>query len=325
MNPTRRTVALSLAAGPLLAGRASAQPAPYPDRTVKIVVAYSAGGANDVVARLLADGLRERLGGSFVVENRAGAGGSIGTTAAARSAPDGTTLLLGAGGAMTINPSLYANLAYDPEKDFEPISLIATSSLILVVNPGSPFRTVPEIVAAAKAKDGGLTYASAGIGTPLHLAAELFRSTAGVPLTHAPYQGTSGALTDLMGGRVDIMFDVVGTSLPLVRNGDLRAVGVTSAARNPIVPDIPTIAEQGMPDYEITVWYGLFAPRGTPAPIVAKLNASLGAILSDPATREKLIALGFEATPSTSDALRDLVRREIPRWAGIVKAAAAPR
>ncbi|WP_424139552.1 Bug family tripartite tricarboxylate transporter substrate binding protein [Roseomonas chloroacetimidivorans] len=316
----RRGVLSSLALA--LSGTAvSAQAQAYPSRPVKLVVAYAAGGANDLVARHLARGFEEMLGQPFVVENRPGAAGIIGTEAVARAPADGYSLLLGAGGAITINPSLYPNLPYDPLNDFAPIGTAATSPLVLVVNPSLPVHSATELVRYIQSKPEGVTFGSAGIGTPLHLAGELFKRTAGVAMTHVPYRGTSPALTDLVGGKIDLMFDTLGTSLPHIRAGRLRALAVTSPERSQLAPEIPTLREQGVRDADVTVWYGLFAPKQIPGEILNRLSATLSKMVGSADLRDKFAALALEPMVSSPEQFSALIRTELSRWSRIVQEA----
>ncbi|KAA0219305.1 MAG: tripartite tricarboxylate transporter substrate binding protein [Lautropia sp.] len=314
----RAACSLFLAGLVAMAFSAGAQPK-YPDRPVRIVVAYAPGGANDLVARLVAQKLGEELGQPVVVENKAGAGGIVGTEAVARAQPDGYTLLLGAGGAITINPSIYPSLPYDPQRDFAPISRVATSALVAVVNPSLPVHSVPELVAWANRQADGISVASPGTGTPLHLAAEMARSMAGFRMTHVPYKGSAPALADLMSGQVDAMFDVVGTSLPHIRSGRLRAIGVTSPARDRSLQDVPTLDEQGLKGFDVTVWYGLFAPAKTPEHVLVRLEAAVRKVVASSDAGERLASMGLSPAADGRDALARQVREEIPLWARVVK------
>jgi len=317
----RRSVCLlgAGAAASLATGGAFAQG--YPAKPVKVIVTYTPGGANDVTARVYGQLLGERLKQAFVVENRPGASGIPGTTSVARSDADGYTLLLGAGGTMTINPGLFSTLSYDPLRDFVPIGLAARSPLVLVVPPSLPVRSVADLIAYAKNKPDGITFASPGAGTPLHLAAELFTRQAGIKALHVPYKGSAPALNDLMGGRVDMMCDVLGTSIELVRAGKLRALAVTSQQRSNQLPQVPTLAEQGLKDFDVTSWFGLFAPANTPREIVATLNAELAKAAQTPEARDKLAPLGMEPASSTSEQLRTLVQSEQAKWREVIRLA----
>ena len=295
----------------------------YPNRSIKIVVAYAPGGANDLVARLVAQKLSEEIGQSVVVENKPGAGGILGTDSVARAEPDGYTLLLGAGGAMTINPSLYPSLPYKPQSDFEPISQVATSSLVAVVNPALPVKNFKELVQFAAKRPQGLTYASPGTGTPLHLAGEMVKSMSGINMLHVAYKGSGPALTDLISGQVDLMFDVIGTALPHIRSGKLRPIAVTAKQREKALPEVPTLDEDGLKEFNVTVWYGLFAPARTPTDILQRLESALLKIGSMPDVRKRLDTLELTPAAEGRAALGRQVAEEIPRWARIVKQSGA--
>jgi tripartite-type tricarboxylate transporter receptor subunit TctC len=288
---------------------------------VRVIVTYTPGGANDVTARVYSQLLGERLKQAFVVENRPGASGIPGTVSVAKAEPDGYTLLLGAGGTMTINPGLFANLAYDPLRDFVPIGLAARSPLVLVVPPTLPVHSVADLVAYAKTRPDGITFASPGAGTPLHLAGELFTRQAGIKALHVPYKGSAPALNDLMGGRVDMMCDVLGTSIELVRAGKLRALAVTSPQRSNQLPQVPTLAEQGLQGFDVTSWFGLFAPAGTPREVVSLLNGELAKVAATGEAREKLAPLGMEPMSSSSEQLRAMVQSEQAKWRDVIRQA----
>ena len=316
---TRRTI-LAGAAASLGSGLAFAQGS-YPSKPVKVIVAYTPGGANDVTARVASQLLSERLKQPFVVENRPGASGITGTSFVAKADPDGYTLLLGAGGVMTINPGLFSNLPYDPLRDFVPIGLIARSPLVLVVPPTLPVHSVAELIAYAKAKPDGITFASPGAGTPLHLAGELFARQAGIKALHVAYKGSAPALADLMGGRVDMMFDVLGSSMALVRGGKLRALAVSSLQRSPHLPQVPSVNEQALPGFDVTSWFGFFAPANTPREIVARLNGELVKVATTPEARDKLAPLGMEPVSSSSEQLRTMVQQEQAKWRDVIRQA----
>jgi tripartite-type tricarboxylate transporter receptor subunit TctC len=258
-----------------------------------------------------------------IVENKPGAGGILGTESVARAEPDGYTLLLGAGGAITINPSIYPSLPYKPQSDFEPISQIATSSLVAVVNPALPVHSMKELQQYAAKRPDGITFASPGTGTPLHLAGEMVKSMTGMKMTHIPYKGSGPALNDLLGGRVDVMFDVMGTSLPHIKSGKLRPIGVTGLTREKLLPEVPTLDEQGLKGFDVTVWYGLFAPARTPADVVRRLEAAVVKVAAMPDVRERLNTLALTPAARGGAALARQVSQEIPRWARIVKEAGA--
>src|ERR1700690_99175 len=250
-----------------LAGRSPALAEDYPNRPITLVIPYAPGGGNDAVARIVADKMSRILHQQVVVENRGGAGGSIATPQVAKADADGYTLGLGGTGTLAIDPTLYPNVGYDPRKDFAPVGLIATGPLIILVNPSLPAHNVQELIALAKAQPGKLNYASAGKGSGIHLGTVLFAATAGIELTHVPYRGSGPALTDLLGGHVAIYFSSLPSAVGLVKDGKLRALGVTGLKRSPILPDVPTVAEQGMPGFEAVLHYGIVAPAGTPRPI----------------------------------------------------------
>lgn len=300
-----------------------ARAADYPARPVKLVVPFAPAGGNDVFARLLAQGLSDAWKQQVIVENRPGAGGNIGTEFVAKSAPDGYTLLLGHSGTLAINPSLYRNLAVDPQKDFAPASLIASTPLVLVVHPGVPAQSVRELIAAARSQPGQLNFASSGSGTGSHLAGELFGSMAGIRITHVPYKGTSPAVTDLLGGQVQMMFSVVPTALPYVQGARLRALAVTG--RNPLalLPGVPTVAASGLPDFESTLSYGVLAPKGTPAAIVGEIHHQTARLQATAAFRQRLAAEGAEPLAGSPAEYAALIRAETDKWRKVVQASGA--
>ncbi len=293
----------------------------YPAKPVKVIVTYAPGGANDITARIYSQILAERLKQPFVVENRPGASGITGTTFAAKSDPDGYTLLLGAGGTMTINPGLFTNLSYDPLKDFVAVGLASRSPLVMVVPASLPVRNVAELIAYAKARPEGITFASPGAGTPLHLAGELFSRQARIKALHVPYKGSSPAITDLIAARVDLMFDAANSSIPFVRSGKLRALAVTTSKRSDQLPDVPTLQEEGLKDFDVSSWFGLFAPANTPREIVTLLNAELATAAAMPETKNRLAQIGLEATTSSSKELHDMIQREQVRWKEVIRQA----
>ncbi len=292
----------------------------YPSRPVKIVVSYAPGGSNDVVARVIAPELQKELGQSFVVENRAGASGGIGADMVAKSAPDGYTLFMGAG-AHALAPSLYKKLPYDIVKDFAPISLAATSTYVLVLNPSVPATTLPELLALLKSKPGQLNYASAGKGTPLHLAAELFKSRTGTDIVHVPYGGDTPALNDLMAGTVQLSFMSVASTAPQIRAGKLRAIAVTSARRSDALPDLPTLSELGIAGYDVGTWWGLLAPAGTPEAIIAKLNTAMRKAVAQPQVKERFAPLGLDPRSDSPAEFATFIKDEVARYAAIAKIA----
>ncbi len=323
MDPRRRTLAgalAALAAGPLAAPPARAQGA-WPARPVKLVVPYPPGGPTDIVARLVGQRLADRLKQPFVIENRAGAGGNIGAEAAAKSPADGHTLLIGTT-AHAINRSLFPNLGYDIRRDFAPVALLTQIPLVLVVPASSPASSVAEVVAMAKARGGALPYGSSGNGQSTHLAAEMFATMAGAPMTHVPYKGSAPALTDLAGGQVALMFDTMLSAMPQVKAGRLKAIAVTSAVRAPSAPELPTVAESaGMAGYEATAWNGLFAPAGTPPEVLAALAKATAEVLAEPETRQRFAADGALVGSGTPAAFGAFVAKEIETWRAVVQRA----
>ena len=302
-------------------GAAVAQPA-YPDRPIRLVVPFPAGGATDLLARLIGQKLEKALGQPVIVENKAGAGTIVGANAVAKSAPDGYTLLMATSTTLAINPSLYGKLPYDPVKDFTPVAMVASVPFVLVVKSSMPVRNVAELVSMAKAKPS-MTYASAGIGTMHHLAAELFRTVADIKLTHVPYQGSSPAVQGLLGGQVRMMFADLAPVLPHISSGTLRALAVTTAQRLETLPDVPTIAESGYPGFEAIAWQSIVAPSGTPKEIVAKLGVQINNILAQPSVKQQILKLGMIANRMPSDQLQGYVASEIARWSKIVHASGA--
>ncbi len=293
----------------------------YPNRPIMLVVPYAAGGGNDVMARIVADKMSKTLGQQIVIENRGGAGGTIATRAVAKSAADGYTLVIGGTGTLAINPTLYPNAGYDPRKDFAPVGLIATSALVVLVHPSVAARSIEELVALAKKEPGKLNYASAGPGSGIHLGTELFASMAGVRFTHIPYRGSAPALNDLLGGHVDIYFSSLPPALGLVGEGKVRALAVTGSRREQALPDLPTVAEAGLPGYEAVLHYGIAAPAGTPRPIVDKLNAALREALAAADTRTAMASAGVEPMPSTPEDYAADIDREETKWSRIVREA----
>ena len=295
----------------------------YPTRPITLIVPYAPGGANDVLARGVAEPMSKALGQQIVIENRGGAGGSLGTRQVAKSVPDGYTLGLGGTGTLAIDPTLYPNAGYDPRKDFAPVGLIATSPLIILVNPILPVHNVQELIALAKTQPGKLNYASAGRGSGIHLGTVLFAAIAGIELTHVPYRGSGPALIDLLGGHVAIYFSSLPPAIGLVKEGKLRALGVTGLKRSASFPEVPTVAEQGMPGFEAVLHYGIVAPAGTPRPIVDKLNAALRDALNAADVHDRIATEGAEPLPTTPDEYAADIDREETKWSAIVKKAGA--
>jgi tripartite-type tricarboxylate transporter receptor subunit TctC len=325
---SRRTVLASmLGLGALTALGASipmpaAAQADYPSRPITLVVPFPAGGSTDLVARLVGAGIGKALGQQVVVENRGGAGGNVGSSAVARAKPDGYTILMGTVATHALNPALYKKMPYDAVEDFAPISLLALIPNVLVVNADFPARTVQELIDLLKANPGKYSYASSGNGTPLHLSGELFKSLAGVEMSHVPYKGAGPALIDVMGGHVPIMFDNLPPSLEHIRSGKLRGLAVTTKDRAASIPELPTIADT-LPGYETYSWNALFAPAGTPKPVIDKLNAASLATLADPEVKAKLQDLSTTVMGSTPEELASHVKAELAKWAPVVKASGA--
>jgi tripartite-type tricarboxylate transporter receptor subunit TctC len=299
----------------LASGRANAQT--YPEKTVRIVVPYAPGGTTDVTARLVAKSLGERLGQTFVVENRPGAGGSIGHDLIAKAATDAYTLLFSAAGPLVVTPHTYASLPYDP-KSFEPIKLVATAPLLLVVNPKLKANSLQELITEAKAS-GRMTYGSFGNGSAAHLAGELFKASATLDITHVPYKGSAPALTDLVSGQIDIMFDVLGSSLPLVKAGKLRALAVTSPVRASVAPEVPTMTEAGIRDFEAGTWFGLMAPAGTNKQAIAILSKAMDSVLAQAEVREAIQAQGSVVAGGSPEDFRKFFGVEFERWGKVVR------
>ncbi|WP_439588885.1 Bug family tripartite tricarboxylate transporter substrate binding protein [Hydrogenophaga sp.] len=315
---SRSKCALLLCLSWCLAGAAHAE---YPDKPIRIVAPFAAGGPADVLARLVGKGLSSRLGTTVLVENRAGAGGNIGTDAVAKAPADGYTLLLGYIGPLAVNPHLFSTLPFNPETDFAPIGLIADNPLVLVVHPSLPARSVKELVAQLRASKSPLAYASGGSGSANHLAAELFKAAEQVEMTHVAYKGIAPATSDLLGGQVPIMFNGVSVALPHIKAEKLRALAVTTKNRIPALPDVPTMQEAGLPGYEMSAWFALLAPAGTPPAIVQRLEAALMDTVRSPEAEATLSSLGMVPRPAGSQALRSLVKSELQVWGKVVRQA----
>jgi tripartite-type tricarboxylate transporter receptor subunit TctC len=320
MSLSRRAFAstAALAATAVLLPRAVR--AAYPERPIRIIVPFPPGGALDGVARLLNKALIDTIGATVVVDNRGGAGGIIGMEAVAHAAPDGYTLLLSHNG-LAAMPGLYRDLPFDPVRDFAGIITAASGAYVLVANPHVPFRSVAELIAYAKANPRKVTYASAGIGSTVHLAGEFFKRMVGIDLLHVPYKGAAQATTDVVGGQVDMMFAPVIASLPLANAGQLRALAVTSAKRSAIAPDLPTVAESGVPGFEVTGWYGLAAPVATPMPAIVRLNAEVNRALAAAPFIEQLHLQGLEPVGGPPEEARARLAAEVPRWSKIIREA----
>jgi len=312
-------LALCAAAAGLGGGAARAA---YPDKPVRIIVGFSAGGTTDVVARIVAKELSDELGQSFVVENKPGGGSNIGAEQVARAEPDGYTLLMVAV-TSAINQTLYSNMKFDLVKDFAPIALAAKVPNILVINPSVPVKSVKELVDYAKAHPGKLAFASSGSGTSIHMAGELFKLQAGIDVLHVPYKGSAPAITDLIGGQVQFMFDNMPSAWPHVQAGKLRALAVTTKTRSPTAPDVPTMAESGFPKFDVSSWFGLIAPAGTPPDIVAKLNAATQKALGKPEVQKRFQDLGAVSEPTTPEQFATFIRGEVDQWRPVVQASGA--
>ncbi|MGO4765405.1 tripartite tricarboxylate transporter substrate binding protein [Cupriavidus sp. 2KB_3] len=297
-------------------GTASAQS--YPQRPVRLIVPYAPGGSADIAARLISDAWAKSLGGTLVVENRAGAGGNIGVDAVAKSPADGYTIGLQTV-SLAINPGLFPRMPYDTLKDLAPIGMVASSQHVLVVNNKVPARNLQELITLAKASPDKLTYGSAGNGSTFHMSAELFKSVANVSIVHVPYRGGGPALVDTIAGQVDMSFPVISAAQQHVQGGKLTALAVTGAKRSALLPNVPTAAEAGLPDYLFETWFMVFAPAGTPKPVIDKLNTALNSALAAQATRERMVKEGFEPTPTTPEAARQRLEREMPMWAKLIK------
>lgn len=324
-SSTRRTLTLAAASalGLLAVTPLAAQAQAFPTKAITIIVPFSAGGTTDILARVLGQFISKDLGQPVIIDNRAGAGGNIGTQLVARAAPDGYTILMGTVGTHAINQSLYPKLAFDPIKDFAPLTRVALVPNLLVANPAQPFKTVKELTAYAKANPGKVTFGSSGSGTSIHLSGELFKQMAGVDIQHVAYKGSAPAVNDLLGNHIAIMFDNMPSAISHVKAGQLRPLAVTTAQRSPALPDVPTIAEAGVPGYEATSWFGLLAPAKTPAPVVAKLNASILKALADPDVKKKLLEQGAEPAGETPAQFAAFIASETVKWGKIVKQSGA--
>ncbi len=296
----------------------------YPDRPVQLIVPFPPGGGTDLMARLVGEYLGHQLGQSIVIENRGGAGGIIAMQAAATAAPDGYTLFFATTGTMTINPALYRDkMTIKPLVDFEPIGTAVLSSHVVIVNKDLPVSNIAELIALAKQKPGTLTFGSSGNGGVVHLTGELFKKTAQIDVLHVPYRGSAQALTDLMGGRINMIFDVTPGSLPYVTSGDVKALAVTSAQRIPALPDVPTVSEAGLPGFVTTSWFGIVVPKGTPPEIKAHLVSALIAALSSDELKARLMSLGAQAYPSTPEEFSKLLQADTAKWSALVESSGA--
>lgn len=307
----------------LLAGFGPVLASDYPVKPIRLIVPFTPGGSADLLARTLGQKLTENLGQQFIIDNRPGAGGSIGADIAAKATPDGYTLLVGTVSTHAINPALYPSMPYDAEKDFAPIILMVTLPNLLVVNLSLPVTNVNELIALAKSKPGALAFASSGIGTSLHLSGELFKKMTGVDMVHVPYKGSAPALLDLIGGQVQLMFDSIPTALAQVKAGKLRALAVTGPRRSPVLPNLPTLSESGLTGFSITSWFALYAPAGTPQNIVAKLNNAAAKAIASSDLREQWMAQGLEPAGGTAGQLAEFRRIEALKWEKIIRESGA--
>jgi tripartite-type tricarboxylate transporter receptor subunit TctC len=317
----RRILAAVIAAAAFIASTLCGFAETYPSRPVRLIVPFPPGGSTDIMARVVAQKLTERLGQQVIVDNRGGAGGRIGMHLAAKALPDGYTLLMSTSITHTVQVSLYSKLPYNVLTDFAPISLVASIPLLLVVNPSVPAKSVKELIALAKAKPGQLSYASPGNGTSGHLAAEMFRSMADVDVVHVPYKGGGPAITDLIGGQVQMMILSALATLPHVKTGKLRALAITSLTRSPYLPHIPTMTESGLPGYEVVLWYGVSAPAKTPPVIIARLNKEIVQIMRLPEVRERLASEAGQPVGSTPEEFQAIIRTDVAKWGKVVKEA----
>jgi len=323
LHTTRRTLLAVLATAAVGAMPAAAFAQAFPTKPITIVVPFAAGGTTDILARLMGQYLSTELGQPVVVDNRAGAGGNIGGQYAAKAPADGYTLFMGTVGTHAINAALYKKMPFDHIKDFAPLSRVAMVPNLLVANPAQPFKTVPEMIAYAKANPGKINFGSPGNGSSPHLSGELFKSMAKVDITHIPYKGSAPAVTDLLGNQISIMFDNLPSVIPHVRSGKLRAIAITTAKRSPELPNVPTIAEAGVPGYEAMSWFGMFAPAATPAPVLAKISAALTKVLANPDVKKKIADQGGEPANDTPAQFATFIQAETSKWAKVVKESGA--
>ncbi len=318
---SRRFFAVAVAAGAIIAPASSGFGETYPSRPVRMIVPFPPGGSTDIMARVVAQKLTEKLGQQVIVDNRGGAGGTIGMNLAAKAAPDGYTLMMSTSITHTVGVSLYRKLPYNVLTDFAPITLAASVPLLLVVNPSVPAKSVKDLIALARAKPGQLNYASPGNGTSGHLAAEMFKSMAGVDVVHVPYKGGGPAIADLIGGQVQMLILSAVATLPHVKTGKLRALALTSLTRSPDLPHIPTVSESGLPGYEVVLWYGLSAPAKTPTAVVTRLNQEVVRIMQSPEMRERLASEGGQPVGNTPQQFQEIIKADVAKWAKVVKEA----
>ncbi len=314
-----RASAIALLSIGIVAAPALAQD--FPTRPVTIVVAQPPGGGTDIIARIMADQLSRKLGQPFIVENRPGAGTVVGSASVANATPDGYTLLMGLTANMAVNPSLFANLPYDPIRDFAPVGMVAKFPFVIIVSNNLPVHSIKELIALAKSKPGEINFASGGNGTGQHLSAELFKLETGINLTHVPYRGAAPAYTDVISGQVPVFFDNLSSALGQIQSGSVRALAVTGTERSPLLPNVPTVVESGVPEYQYYVWFGLWAPKKTPQPIVEKLNAAVKVALQSPEAKEHIAAAAGVPFDMPLADIDPFVQAEIAKWADVVKRA----
>jgi tripartite-type tricarboxylate transporter receptor subunit TctC len=322
-NPNRRTATLALAAGALAAIAPAARAQAFPNKPIRLICPFPPGGAVDIASRAISAELSKTIGQQVNVENKPGAGGNIGGIEAVRSAPDGYTLFMTTSGIQAINPALYAKMPFDPNKDLVPVSALVSLSNVLVVHPSVKANSVAELLALLRAQPGQLTFASSGSGTSIHMSGEMFKQLAKVDMVHVPYKGSAPALTDLLGGQVNLMFDNIPSALPHIRSGKLRALATTGARRDPTLPDLPTIAEAGVAGYESGVWFGLAAPAGTARDIVSRVADEAIKGTKSPEFVKRMTELGYVIIGAGPDTMADMNRAEVARWGPIVKASGA--
>jgi tripartite-type tricarboxylate transporter receptor subunit TctC len=315
----------SIVALVLFCSVATAEVSTYPERPITMVVTFAAGGSSDVLARTVADAMSQGLGQQIAVDNRPGAGGNIGAEAVAHAAPDGYTILFGTNGTLGIGPALYKNLRYDPERDLAPVGILHKLPLLLIVNPSVPVKTLQELLSYARNNPGKLSFASAGVGSVSHLAGELFREKAKIDILHVPYKGGGAAVPDLLSGRVSMMFETIPNALALARSGQMRAIGVTTKERSSSAPDILTLSEQGLPDFDVSAWTGLFVPAGTPRAIIDRLNGETKTISKESAYVANIKRMATDVASSTPEAFGAFVRDDVARWNKVIDAAGIAR
>lgn len=323
MHPNRRTILAAATVAAFGVARPSRGQSTYPNKPIRLIVPYAPGGATDIIGRTIANELAKTLGQPVNVDNRPGAGGNIGAEMAARAAPDGYTMLVSPSSLHGITPFLYSKLTYDPNKDLVPVIALGGFANVLVVNPNVPAKTVPELVALIRSTPGKMTYASSGSGSTIHLSGEMFKQMLKLDIAHVPYKGSGPALTDLIGGQVDIMFDNIPSALPHIKSGKLRALATTGPKRSGTFPELPTMKEAGLPDYESTAWFGLAFPVGTPKDVIERVSVDAQKATRTPEFIRKLNELGYEVIGGTPQQMADLIQDEVRRWGPVVKASGA--